>query len=65
MSLQNGLDLVAIASFGTYTETYGSSNPANIANLYASLGYLEDAPNVSFAIATLVMYYKRRFDDDA
>jgi hypothetical protein len=48
MSLHNGIDLVAIATSGTYTETYGSTEPANIANLYVSFGFLEDAPDVSF-----------------
>jgi len=43
MSLQSGLDLVAIASFGVYSETYGLVNPGNLANLAASFGYLEDA----------------------
>lgn len=44
MPLQSGLDLVAIASGGVYSETYGAANPGNIANLAASFGYLEDAP---------------------
>lgn len=44
MGLHLSLDTVAIISRGVYTETYGSSNKSRIANLYASLGYLEDAP---------------------
>lgn len=44
MALHNGIDTVAVASFGVYTETYGAANKGAIANLYASLGYLEDAP---------------------
>lgn len=60
MALQEGIDTVAIASFGSYTETYGSSEPANIANLAASFGYLEDAPNLGFNIIPLVMHLLRR-----
>ena len=41
MSLYNGIDVTAIATLGVYTETYGSSHPKNIANLYASFGYSE------------------------
>ena len=43
MSLQSGLDLVAIASLGVYSETYGQADSGNIANLFASFGYIEDA----------------------
>ena len=43
MALQSGVDLVAIASLGVYSETYGQADPGNIANLAASFGYLEDA----------------------
>ncbi len=60
MSLYNGIDPTAIASLGSYTETYGSGEPANIANLYASLGLFEDAPNISFNIIPLVMHLLRR-----
>ena len=45
MSLHNGLDVVAIATIGVYTETYGSAAPANRANLFVSLGLFEDAPD--------------------
>lgn len=45
MSLSNGLDLTAIATLGVYSDTYNSATGAeNIANLYVSYGYLEDAP---------------------
>lgn len=45
MSLYNGLDITAIATLGVYTETYNSATgAANIANLYASYGFLEEAP---------------------
>ena len=63
MALRNGLDTVSIISNGVYTETYGSGSAANIANLYASRGYLEDAPNVLVKIANIVMSYFRRRND--
>ena len=44
MSLYNGIDPTAIASLGVYTETYGVGEERNVANLYVSFGYLEDAP---------------------
>lgn len=44
MALHNGIDTVAIATGGVYSETYGSTAPGTIANLYASCGFLEDAP---------------------
>jgi len=45
MSLHNGLDTVGIISFGVHSKTYGASDPGNNANLFSSLGYLEDAPD--------------------
>lgn len=60
MSLHSGLDTVSIISGGVFTKTYGSSAAANIANLYASRGYFEDAPNVLVRIAAIVMSYFRR-----
>ena len=36
MSLWSGIDTVAVASHGVYTETYGSGDKSNIANLFAS-----------------------------
>ena len=44
MSLHNGIDTVAIITLGVFTKTYGAAAPGNIANLYASFGYFEDAP---------------------
>ena len=44
MALHSGIDTVAIASLGFYSETYGVGEEANVANLYVSFGYLEDAP---------------------
>lgn len=46
MSLQSGLDLVAITSSGIYTETYGNADGSNRANLFVSLGLFEDAPDI-------------------
>lgn len=46
MSLHNGIDTVAFVTGGFYTETYGSAGKANIANLFAFYGLLEDAPDV-------------------
>ena len=48
MSLHNGLDMVAIATIGIYSKTYGSANKDNIASLYSTFGYLEDAPGLAF-----------------
>jgi len=47
MSLHNGLDTVGVISFGAHSKTYSSLNPGNNANLFSSLGYLEDAPNAA------------------
>ena len=45
MALRSGVDLIAIATRGVYTETYVSStDPDNIASLFASYGFLEDTP---------------------
>ena len=41
MSLHNGLDTMAIATIGVYSSTYGAAHPGNIANLFASFGFLE------------------------
>lgn len=60
MSLHSGLDTVAIVSEGVFTKTYGSASASNIANLYASRGLLEDAPNVVVKIINIVMYLTRR-----
>lgn len=55
MSLHAGLDTVAIISLGVFSKTYGASDPANIANLFASLGLFEDAPN----IVTITIFRRR------
>ena len=43
MSLHAGLDTVGIISHGVYTKTYGVGEEANVASIYASFGYIEDA----------------------
>lgn len=60
MTLHAGLDTVAIISYGVFTKTYGSSAPANIANLYVSRGLFEDAPNITIMIINIVMSFFRR-----
>lgn len=47
MSLWNGIDTVAFVSKGLYSETYGVGEEANVANLWASKGLLEDAPDTT------------------
>ena len=42
MSLWNGLDTVSWVSLGLYSETYGSTDQANLNILFASLGLLEE-----------------------
>jgi hypothetical protein len=46
MPLYNGIDTVSFATGGVYSETYGASNPNNIASLFASAGMLERATTV-------------------
>lgn len=60
MSLHSGIDTVAAISGGVFTKTYGSASPASIANLYASRGLLEDAPNVLVKILNIANYFFRR-----
>lgn len=45
MSLWNGIDLVAYVSFGVHSKTYGQADPDQTADLFASLGMLENAPS--------------------
>jgi hypothetical protein len=58
------VDPVALVSCGVYSETYGSAEQQNLCNLYASLGYMEDAPNISINIAAIMDYYLRRRKND-
>ena len=64
MALHSGIDTVAIVSRGYYTETYGAANPGNIANLFASWGYLEDAPDYTTITGGLLKklnwFFRRR-----
>lgn len=48
MSLHDGIDTVSIVSSGIFSKTYGDGEEGAIANLYASLGLIEDVPNVSY-----------------
>lgn len=43
-----GVDPVAYGTLGFYTETYGVGEEGNVANLFASLGMLEDAPDAVY-----------------
>jgi len=54
MALYSGIDPVAVATCGVFTETYGSTSPANIANLFVSYGLLEDAPEPTEPEPTLI-----------
>ena len=65
MALRSGIDTVAIASAGVYTETFVSSTGGgNIASLYATKGLLDTAPNLALQIASIMMYYFRRRRND-
>ena len=59
MALHNGLETTAIITFGVYSKVYGVSNPANLANLFASLGYLEDAPALAVGVILKIDPTKR------
>ena len=61
MSLHSGLDTCAIISHGLHSKNYGAATPGAIANLYASLGFMEDAPNVAIKIINIMMHYYRRW----
>lgn len=61
MSLHSGIDTVAIITGGSFTKTYGASNPANIANLYTSRGLFEDAPNVLVNVVGIIMMHLNQF----
>ena len=41
MSLHNGIDTVSVATFGVFSETYGSTDDGNIAKLHVSRGLIE------------------------
>lgn len=48
---------MAYGTLGNYTETYGVGEEGNIANLFASWGMLEDAPNLDYNIPVLMHHY--------
>jgi hypothetical protein len=61
VSLYNGIDPVAIATVGTYNETYvTSTGGARIANLFASWGLLESAPTTVIPTFIAGLYGKLR-----
>jgi hypothetical protein len=62
MSLHSGIDTVGYISGGCFTKTYGASAPANIANLYASRGLFEDAPNITVRIVSIIMSMLDQFN---
>jgi hypothetical protein len=47
------VDPVAFCSFGVYSEVYGAGEEANIANQFASLGMLEDAPAIAAGVSRI------------
>ncbi len=51
------VDPVAVASIGCYSEVFGSAEQQTLCNLFASKGYLEDAPNVAINIAAIMDYF--------
>jgi len=59
MALHSGIDTVGFVSDGVYSKTYGSAGLANICNLFASYGLIEDAPNIAVLIKNIVNFYKR------
>ena len=53
MSLHEGIDTCSYVSVGQFTKNYGAANKSNIANLFGSLGMLEDAPSEAAESLTL------------
>jgi len=54
------VDPVAYSSLGNYSEVSGASDEGAIANLFATLGMVEDAPDLTIRICSLMDYYFRR-----
>jgi hypothetical protein len=53
--------MVGIASGGVYTETFVTATGGkNIASLYASRGYMAEAPNLARKIVSIIMNFFRR-----
>lgn len=44
------VDPVSYASFGFYSEVFGLGEEGNRANLFSSVGLLEDAPNATAVV---------------
>jgi len=57
MSLYDGICPTAIASLGVYTETFGVGEEGNIANLVASFGLLEDAPESGGVVKKYIKWF--------
>jgi hypothetical protein len=59
MGLHQGIDTVAVASNGVWSKTYGHGATKSRCNLFASLGFLEDAPGMAvisaFAASLIAM----------
>ena len=55
MSLHGGIDTVAIASFGVYSDTYGDGEGGSIATLFVSRGLMEEASESIFVSGGLGM----------
>jgi len=65
VALRKGIDTCAFVSLGVYTETYTSADSSGdpIADLYASMGMLENAPVGEIPPAGLdqyVLMFRRR-----
>ena len=58
------VDPVALVSLGCYSEVYGQAEQQNLCNLFASLGYFEDAPNITINIVAIMDYYFKRRKND-
>jgi len=64
MGLHTSIETTAFVSGGVYATEYGAATLQNICNLFAFYGIIEDAPNVTVALARLAIYYfKRRRND--
>jgi len=53
------VDPVAFTSAGVYSEVYGVGEEGNVANLFASLGLLEDAPDAEPTPILFILWRSR------
>lgn len=61
MSLHNGIDTVAMISFGVYSMTYGLADKDNRADLHISFGLLENVPSTRLRVGpSWTLYIRRR-----